>query len=173
MRYVIALIAMLMLAIPGGGGTGVVYARPNTNDHPTAEQVEKRIWELLPWVLKTTGYKADIYFRYVVEFASPQTLARMYYGPNYKDQTDIEAVSLGNTVWLADHFQLGRDDYVLVHELVHLLQFENAAEFPCMARQEYEAYHVQAKWVSEFKSGQMPDLLYMIMLSTCPRPVPH
>lgn len=93
-----------------------------------ADELDRRVRDLLAWVAEETGYDAGG-IEVTVEFAEPRVLNIVGYGTSYIGQSDIEAVSIGRAILLPDWFELGRNDDVLVHELTHVLQFTNDAQF--------------------------------------------
>jgi hypothetical protein len=134
-------------------GTGTVHA----ND------LDRRVHELLLWVAEETGYEAGG-IEVTVAFAEPRVINIVGHGVDYSGHSDIEAVAIGSAILLPDWFQLGRDEDLLVHELTHVLQYANDAQFACQAEQEREAYEVQAAFTDETGIGIRPARWFVLLL---------
>lgn len=132
------------------------------------EAVNARVQELLPWVAEKTGYSYE-YVKPVIHFRTQEFLNEFYYGANYRDgYADVEAAATGNVIFLREDFTLGENDDTLVHELVHTLQNENGAVFPCVAAMERQAYDLQDVFVEEFGIGEATDPLFKMLITACP-----
>jgi hypothetical protein len=59
---------------------------------------------------------------------------------------------------------------VLLHELVHHVQFMNR-QFECVQAAEWEAYQLQAKWLAARRVEPGFDWLHIYFLSRCPRDI--
>src|SRR6476646_7934313 len=104
-----------------------------------ADAIDDRAKALLPWVSQKTGYSAD-HVKVTVLLAEPKVINGIAYGAHYTHQNTVESVSSGETIFLPTWFAIGKNDDILVHELTHVLQFENDAKFKCRAEQERQAY---------------------------------
>ena len=131
------------------------------------------IARLLDFAHVVTGLKDDG-TRPKIVYRTQEQLDRMALGDNYKPALAgwIGALESGGVIFLSDDFQIGRDNYILAHELTHFLQFENAkyhdvlrggAEMPydpgttCAGLVEPEAYHVQDVYVAATGIGKRSD----------------
>src|SRR5437764_8216730 len=85
----------------------------------SADAVDDRAKQLLPWVAQKTGYSAD-HVKVTVMLAEPKVINGIAYGAHYTDQNTVESVSTGETIFLPTWFVLGRNDDILVHELTHV-----------------------------------------------------
>ena len=56
-----------------------------------------------------------------------------------------------NVIYLRDNWDIKRKEHhgVLVHELVHFLQYKNNKKFSCRAEMEREAYSLEEKWYAK------------------------
>jgi hypothetical protein len=134
-----------------------------------ADDLDQRVAELLVWVGQETGYEVgDI--EATVRFAGPKILNIVGHGMRYSGQADIAAVAIDRTILLPDWFELGRDDALLVHELTHVLQNVNRAQFGCDAEKEREAYETQARFTEETGIGETPSLWFRLFLRCDPNP---
>ena len=89
----------------------------------------------------------------------------------------VEALysSKNHTVYLPDSWHSNdlRDRSILLHELVHHLQYLNHVKVTCKSEYEFQAFKLQAAWLSE-QGVEYPldlmgvDLRYVLMLSHCP-----
>ena len=62
---------------------------------------------------------------------------------------------------------------VIVHELVHHMQYSNKGKYACMGKREIEAYEIQDEWLkAQDHVGVMEALdlngLYMATMFACP-----
>ena len=129
----------------------------------SADPLDDRAKELLPWVAQQTGYAAD-HVKVTVLLVEPRTINLIAYGISKDDDPKPEAISAGATIFLPTWFELGKNDDILVHELTHVLQYANDATFRCRAEQEKQAYEAQSAFVDESGIGKKPDPFAMFML---------
>jgi hypothetical protein len=113
-----------------------------------------------------------------IRFASRREMARMRFGPEFREDQAENVIALYNTeqrvMWLPDGWT-GDDPAemsILVHEMVHHIQQVSAVDFPCLAAREKDAYAVQARWLDEhgldlFETFELNDLA-LHFLTTCP-----
>lgn len=142
------------------GAVGYVKA-----DNPLREKER----ELLAYISENTGYRTDhIQGRY--EFWTTKAINVRFYGERYKEQEDVIAVLVGNTIVLPETFDLERQPEILLHELFHLVVFENDIQFPCLALEEQAAYTLSNKYVIEERNGFgiLASPLYIMMLRCNP-----
>ena len=76
----------------------------------------------------------------------------------------VRAAQSDGAIYLPDTFTLGRDDFMLLHELVHHMQDESGHKFECLAEREREAYLLQTRFVEETGTGDAPNNMFMLML---------
>lgn len=124
---------------------------------PSQAELDAAIARLTPFVQLVTGYKVAAKPRFV--FRSQIELDKMYFGEDWKPTIKnwIGALAKNNVVFLNEDFELGRDDYILVHELTHVLQFENGKAEGCAGEREPEAYRVQDIFVAATGRGVKSD----------------
>ena len=138
----------------------------------SADAIDDRAKALLPWVAQKSGYSSD-HVKVTVLLAKPKLINEIAFGPKYTDQTKVDSVSTGATIFLPTWFELGKNDDILVHELTHVLQFENGANFRCRAEQEREAYEIQSAFTDETGIGTKPHPFSMFLLRCSTKSVPH
>lgn len=102
--------------------------------------------------------------------------------PKVEDSKDCNAMEVrgatgGGVIFLQDNYTPGRDDYILVHELVHFMQWADqqyhplgepeAKAFPtdCPGLTEPEAYHAQDVFVAATGRGETSDPLSVMLYS--------
>lgn len=156
MKRLFAVIALCLSATQ----CGMIPAAAREPD----DAFKQRVVELSEFVRVATGYrsKAEPY----VVFLPADTINRVYFAEKYKEgERDIIAVTIGNVIMLRTDFQLGADDHILVHELVHFMQFDAGEDQKvggnalCL---EPEAYHVQDVWRAAHGAPERADPLRMI-----------
>lgn len=134
---------------------------------PPSEAFSRRVDELVRWISAHSDYPAALKQMPVFVFLSAQAIRHSFSGSamGYSEQMSaVQAAQVRGTIYLPDTFQLGRDDYILVHELVHHLQDESGKPFECVALREREAYKLQTQFVQETGVGQTPNDMFMLML---------
>lgn len=146
--------------------TCVTHAHAN----PPETEFNRRIEELVRWISSKTDYPAKAQRVPEFVFLPPDAIGRAFSGASALSSNDqissIRAFHVKGTIYLPDTFQLGKDDYMLLHELVHHMQAESGKKFDCPAQKEHEAYWLQTKFVDETGTGEKPNDLFMLFL-TC------
>ena len=132
-----------------------------------ADPIEDRSRELLLWVADETGYDLGGTSVTIV-VVEPKVINIVAHGTAYVDQMDKTAMAIGSAILLPDWFELGRHDDVLVHELTHVLQHTNNAQFRCHGEQEREAYETAAAFTEQTGIGTKPSRWFMVMLRCIP-----
>ena len=149
-------IALALLCVP------IVPARA-----APAEALLVRAEELVRWISAHSAYPAQLKRAPVIVFLPPETIRHSFgrTSMGYSSQTSrVRAAQTQGTIYLPDTFTLGRDDYILLHELVHHLQDESGGDFACLAEREREAYALQTRFVEESGTGEAPNDMFMLML---------
>jgi hypothetical protein len=131
------------------------------------EGFAERVAELVQWIAANSDYAPQLRHPPRFMFLSPDQIRHTFSGAamGYRSETSsVRAAQTNGTIYLPETFTLGRDDYVLVHELVHHLQDESGKKFECLAAREREAYILQTKFVQERGVGEVPNDMYMLLL---------
>ena len=133
---------------------------------PTPDALVRRVEELVRWISAHSDYPATLKQLPDFVFLAPETIRHRFSDTSmgYSDQTSVQAAQTGGRIYLPSTFVLGRDDYMLVHELVHHLQDESGKPFACLAMREREAYALQTAFVRETGIGDVPNDMFMLML---------
>jgi hypothetical protein len=123
--------------------------------------------EINRFVRDHTGYKT-LTLPTVVFLTSDQ-MKTLRYGRGWRGKGYPEVIALAKKgmIFLPTNFQIGRDDYILAHELTLYQEFESGKQWECNAAMEPEAYRVQNMWVETTGRGQKADLLGPLALSDC------
>lgn len=125
---------------------------------PSQQEIDKRAAEIGEFVRLVTGYKVTA--RPKIVFRSQETLDRIYFGDDYKPSLSgfTAALAIGGVIMLNDRFELGRDDYILAHEITHFMQHESGVDDKgCAGNLEPEAYRVQDIFVAATGRGVRSD----------------
>lgn len=141
-------------------------AAPARGAEPSAAFLD-RVDELVRWISAHTGYPPALRREPGFVFLAPRTIRHSFSGASlgYNSETSsVRAAQVRGTIYLPDTFTLGRDDYILLHELVHYLQDESGSTFECLATREREAYSLQTKFVDETGVGEKPNDMFMLLL---------
>jgi hypothetical protein len=151
-----------------GALTAALIAAPAAADPRPPDAFYERIDELVEWIGENSDYPAELKRYPAVVFLPRGTLNYMFFegsaGIAYNGQDRVKAIYIEGMMFLSDDFTLGEQDYILLHELVHHLQFEHRRQFRCKAEQEREAYDMQIAFVEETGRGEVPSPLFMMVL---------
>jgi hypothetical protein len=153
--FVAAVAALLFMGVTAQAGP------------PPEKEFTQRVEELVRWISSKSNYPATLRQMPEFVFLPPQTIRQAFSRSmlGYSDQTSsVRAVQVKGTIYLPDTFQVGADDYMLMHELVHHMQDESGEKFGCVAEREREAYLLQAQFVEETGAGEAPNDMFMLML---------
>jgi hypothetical protein len=134
---------------------------------PPPESLSRRIGELVRWISQRSDYPSALATAPRLVFLPPDTIRHSFgrSSMGYSEDTrGVRAAQSDGTIYLPDTFTLGRDDFMLLHELVHHLQDESGRKFECLAEREREAYRLQTRFVEETQSGEVPNDMFMLML---------
>ena len=134
---------------------------------PPSEAFQSRVQELARWIAAHSDYPAAFKQAPNFVFLPPDIIRHSFSGSSmgYSSQSNsVQAAQVKGAIYLPETFALGRDDYILVHELVHHLQEESGKRFACMEAREREAYVLQTKFVEETGKGEVPNDMFMLML---------
>jgi Domain of unknown function (DUF6647) len=146
---------------------GLVQSLAAPAESVTPARLHQKLEEVNRFVRDHTGYKALSLPKVV--FLTPDRMQAMRYGSNWRSKGYPETFALAKkgVIFLSTNFQIGRDDYILAHELTHYQQFQSGKQWQCSAAMEPEAYRVQNLWVQATGRGQKADLLAPLALSDC------
>lgn len=130
---------------------------------------------LADFARRATGREARGPWR--IRFATGRELSRSFYGRTgvgcgWPRGLCMAATFGDGVITLRDDFREGEDDHVLVHELVHAMQWAEGdlarwAREGCVDAAEPEAYAVQAAFVAETGRGWTPDPDRVRRVSRC------
>jgi hypothetical protein len=138
-------------------------------DPRPSDEFSERMREIVEWIGANSDYPGELTKPVAVAFVPRPVLNYIFFetaaNASYSGQDSVKGLYLERGIMLLpDDFKLGEHDYILVHELVHHLQWEHDRGFPCLAKREREAYELQARWVEESGVGVKPNPLFMLML---------
>jgi hypothetical protein len=131
------------------------------------EAMQQRVEELVRWISANSDYPPTLERSPQFVFLAPETIRHGFSNSSLGysvDTSSVRAAQIKGTIYLPNTFALGRDDYMLLHELVHHLQDESGRKFECLAMREREAYALQMAFVQETGVGLMPNDMFMLML---------
>lgn len=139
-------------------------AQESHGAHPLLDQ---KLEEINRFVRDHTGYRTLTLPKVV--FLTPDQMQALRYGSEWRSKGYPETIALAKkgVIFLSTDFQIGRDDYILAHELTHYQQFESGKQWLCSDAMEPEAYRVQNLWVEATGQGHQADLLGPLALSDC------
>lgn len=138
-------------------------------DHRVA-QINSKLPELYKFISDHSDYTTTNVPAFKLQFKSAKQLMEIYYGPLANSSNDslfaVQAVYSGGTMILRDDFDIDSMSHVLLHELVHHVQFMSGRAFECRQAMEWEAYDIMDKYVEHSGVGEKTDPLFK-MLMTC------
>lgn len=155
------LVFFLLLALPIV--SAVFVKAQDRQDIQRLIEVEPVLYR---FIAQHTSYDTSMLPPVFYRFADQKTLNTIYYGRDVEDSFTVQALYNSSVVLLRDDFSYRRDAYILLHELVHHVQFHNGAQFNCVREMEYEAYDVMDKWVELTGNGERTDPMFKLLL-TC------
>jgi len=125
---------------------------------------------VLTWISANSSYNVE-QFTPNLTFTEPSNICANY-GINHKGRCDASQLvafyNKKNTIYLPLEFnhQSKEDQSILVHELVHYLQWSsNKNKQVCLGKLEVEAYELQDKWRTSHNMESTLDPFKMIMLA--------
>lgn len=142
-------------------------ARAPALAQPDRAALDKRVAQLSEFVRLVTGY--DMPLAPKIVFRTQEELDRIHFGASYRPDLAgwTGALTSGGVIFLAETFEIGRDDYILAHELVHVMQFDAGKDGDgCIGRLEPEAYRVQDIFVAATGRGKRSDPFTVLMTQT-------
>lgn len=139
---------------------------------------------LLAWIGGQTGYAVPATAEELpaVERLDPAAMARLVY-PQASQERLRQRTVLGaydvhkgpnGTIYLSADLDLADEanQGVLVHELVHFLQYRSGKAFRCLGKMEAEAYAVTRAWLAERGLPDQHDDIAVFFASKCPDEIP-
>ena len=163
MRQVYATIGLVLLGISPVDAQSI---------GPSAEMVD-RVRELSDWIVDNSDYVAVPEKDPIYIYLSGAELRYMATGnvaKAHEPDTGFNYLALysTSTMFLREDFELGRDDQILLHELVHHFQWANGHDQSCLGKLEREAYELQTRYAESI--GEEPDIpnpLALVFITTC------
>ena len=119
--------------------------------------MEQLMLGLLMWLGAHSNYSIPDYLP-AVEYKTGEELWNIRYGNVPKEEGLDKILGLFHskrgkygTVYLNKNFDPSKKEHqmILLHELVHFLQFSNKAKFACESAKEPEAYDLTKLWLKE------------------------
>jgi len=164
-----ALLGLLLALAPASHG----QAAPICPAATPAAMAADRIPQLLAWIEAHSRYHTNSAPLPTVSFCDPGEKIQ-YEGhealvyPRLQAVYDLKA----RRIYLVRPWSVydARDLSVLLHELVHYLQFQSHS-WPCPQAAEWEAYHLQAAWLAEKGIDAGFDWAQIGLMSRCRRDV--
>ncbi len=142
------------------------------NDQDLRSQIEARMPDLNAFVRLVTDYKSTEFPKVVIK--TPEELNKIFYREHYDGQDKrcdigcVKALAYDGAIFMGTDFMPGRDDFILVHELVHFQQFAAGKGDQCPGSLEPEAYAVQDKFVTATGRGMKSDpMTVMLLAASC------
>jgi hypothetical protein len=133
-----------------GGQTG--YAVPSAEELPSVERLDP------------AAMRQVVYPHASAERARQRTVVGAY---------DVRQ-GVNGTIYLSTDLDLADEasHEVLVHELVHFLQYRNGRSYRCIGRMEAEAYAVTRAWLAARGLPDHHDDVAIFFASKCPDEIP-
>ena len=128
------------------------------------------------WIGQTLpGYNVDLPHPTVI-MLHPQELINQYHATSGAKTNHIEELwayynTRNQTIYLRQDFRQYDPWHqsILLHELLHHVQYHNKVEFQCINQMEEEAWPLQKQYLKEFHNIDWNyDQLWYLMISTCP-----
>ncbi len=132
---------------------------------------------LLMWIGSSTTYNVDVPHPKVV-MLPPQQLTEQYKDTSLAKTNHIEELwayynTTNQTIYLRQDFRQYDPWHrsILLHELLHHIQYHNNVSYQCINQMEEEAWPLQKKYLKDFHNIDWTyDLLWYLLISTCANP---
>jgi hypothetical protein len=144
------------------------------NDRKSSVEATKQAHGLVAWIVAQTHWA--FHAIPAIRLIPTQKIQKLYAAEDPMSFR-IEAFYSKNdrTIYLPDSWNPNalRDRSILLHELVHHLQYLNNVKVTCEFEHDFQAFKLQAAWLSE-QGVEYPldlmgvDLRYVLVLSHCP-----
>ncbi len=139
--------------------------------------MKELITMLLMWIGQSTMYNVDIPHPRVV-MMHPQELNEQYNKSILAKTNHVEELwayynTKNQTIYLRQDFRQYDPWHrsILVHELLHHVQYWNKVKFQCINQMEEQAWPLQKKYLKEFHNIDWNyDELWYLLISTCANP---
>ena len=156
----------LMLAMPVG-------SQSSENEKPTSHIEPNTVANLMAWVTNETGW--TVREAPSIRFVSYADIVKIY---SEGKGTDYHVESLysetDHTIYLPNSWRSDdlRDRSILLHELVHHLQYLNNVKVICSSESEWQALELQVTWLRQQEVEDPLDFLginprFLLMLQQC------
>jgi hypothetical protein len=154
--FITGLAAMaLMLTTPAraqspGPGKGIVLRDSPTIDSKSSVEATKQAHVLIAWIATQTHW--TILETPPIRLIPSEEIQKLFIA---EDSTGFNIGAFysekDHTVYLPDSWHPNnlRDRSILLHELVHHLQYLNRVKAMCPGESEWQALHLQVDWLSE------------------------
>lgn len=127
---------------------------------------------LIPWITTKTGW--TVRDTPPIRFVPGTTLAKMCREASAKLYVEVLYSERDNSIYLPDGWRADnlRRRSILLHELVHHLQYLNHAKVTCQSEYESQALQLQVSWLGEQGVDDPFDMigldpLWLMMLKEC------
>lgn len=125
--------------------------------------VEFRAAELIAWIGENSAFDVrHVSVPEIVRNSRAEIAVLLGFDAADVPNQPLAAYRTG-TVLLPPEFQIGWDDWMLLHELVHHVQHETGATYACKEKQERVAYELQVKFAHD-RGGRIPNDLFVRLL---------
>ena len=155
--------------------------------------MESLIFELIQYIILVSGsFSSDLGYDSQliapwdqdlirIEYRSQQDLNAIYWGQHSPEGTvlNVQGLQFGSLVFLLSSWDKNsvKDQSILLHELVHVLQDETGIDYSCNGDRERLAYYIQEKWLLEVHGWSQQQFysevihpLVMVAAMTCRNP---
>lgn len=139
---------------------------------------------LLAWIGGQTGYVVPTAAEDLpeIERLDPAAMRQVVYrrapGNRFQERAILGAYDVGKgpngTIYLSANLDLADEasHEVLVHELVHFLQYRSGKPYRCLGHMEAEAYAVTRAWLAARGLPDHHDDIAIFFASKCPDEIP-
>lgn len=129
---------------------------------------------MLLWIGANTNYNVNLSHP-DIQFLPQQQLEMIYSHGRGMNGSELHAFydTKEDVIYLPDTFNIHSAWHkgVLLHELLHYVQDQNDAKFPCNAKMEAEAWPLQKQYLLEMHGVTWDyDVMWFKMISECSKP---
>ncbi len=143
-----------------------------SRDTKAEAELAKEATPLIHWITTQTGW--TVRDTPSIRFVPSATLAKMFSEASTKLHVEALYSERDHSIYLPDGWRADnlRRRSILLHELVHHLQYLNHAKVTCESEHEFQALQLQVMWLGEQGVDDPFDLtgldpLWLMMLKEC------
>ena len=125
---------------------------------------------LMLWISANTNYQTNFNPPRIVQMSQAALEQKYYQGKANDSHLHAFYSPLNETIYINKEFDVNDpfNQSILLHEILHHVQFKNGVKYRCIAELEQEAYPLQQQYLLEVHNLLWEyDTLYLKIISSC------